>query len=62
MRDTCQRKRVQMNMRKYQRTSRNWKIGTLTSACHQPASDRLANPEPLAAADPAAQVLASTAM
>ena len=44
MRDTCQRKRIQMKMRKYQRTSKNWKTGTLTSVCHQPASDRLANP------------------
>ena len=59
MRDTCQRKRAQMNTRKYQRSNRNWNTGTLTSACHQPASDKLV--DPLAAADPAAQVLASTA-
>ena len=29
MDDTCQRKRVQINSRKYQRNNRNWKIGRL---------------------------------
>ena len=39
MRDTCQRNRVQMNRRKYQRRSRNWKNGRLTAPSHHPASD-----------------------
>src|SRR3954462_1299971 len=39
MRDTCQRKRAQMNNRKYQRQSRNWKSGRLTQPYHHPASE-----------------------
>ena len=39
MRDTCHRKRAQMNSRKYQRSSRNWNSGRLTQPSHQPASD-----------------------
>ena len=39
MRDTCHRKRAQMNKRKYQRRSRNWKSGRLTRPSHQPAAD-----------------------
>ena len=30
MREACQRKRAQIPSRKYQRSSRNWKSGTLT--------------------------------
>ena len=37
MRDTCHRKRAQINNRKYQRHSRNWKIGRLTQPYHSPA-------------------------
>ncbi len=32
MRETCHRKRAQMSIRKYQRSSRNWKNGRLTKA------------------------------
>ena len=49
-----------MNTRKYQRSNRNWNTGTLTSACHQPASDRLINPDARSPI-PTAHVLASTA-
>ena len=38
MRDTCQRKRAQMNSRKYQRHIRNWNSGRLTKPYHIPAS------------------------
>ena len=47
MRDTCQSRRVQMNSRKYQRSSRNWKSGRLTKPYQIPAGESL---EPSAAA------------
>ena len=37
-RETCHRKRAQMNKRKYQRRSTNWKSGRLTTPSHQPAA------------------------
>src|ERR1043166_9756739 len=39
MRDTCQRKRIHMKIRKYQRTSRNWQIGKLTYANQKPVEE-----------------------
>jgi hypothetical protein len=38
-RATCQRKRIQTNRRKYQRSKMNWATGLLTYTNHQPAGN-----------------------
>ena len=58
MREICHRKRAQMKMRKYQRTSRNWKVGRLIPTNQAPASE---GPPPVPVGSEY-QVAASSAM